>query len=255
MVPVCFDMGTPLALGMIVAAAKAYEEGRLEDHYWFRTDWVWSDERLEELTVEPAVYLSSNYIWSHPRTLDVARRVKEASPASITVHGGPDTPKYEEDAAEHLRRHPWVDVMVRGEGEATTREVLAALVPVLAGERSLPDALRAVPGITFRDGDEIVRTPDRERIADIDELPSPYLTGLFDVYRDVPDLFVTLESNRGCPYGCTFCDWGSATTSRVRKYDIERVYGEIQWCGDAGVSSVSVADANFARACASCAPL
>jgi radical SAM superfamily enzyme YgiQ (UPF0313 family) len=56
---------------------------------------------------------------------------------------------------------------------------------------------------------------------------------------------VTLETNRGCPYGCTFCDWGSATTSRVRKYDIDRVFGELQWCSDMRITSVSVADANF----------
>ena len=34
-----------------------------------------------------------------------------------------------------------------------------------------------------------------------------------------------LESNRGCPYGCTFCDWGSATLSKVRNFDLDRVYG------------------------------
>jgi hypothetical protein len=90
-----------------------------------------------------------------------------------------------------------------------------------------------------------VRNPDRERIADLNMLPSPFLTGLFDVFRDVPDLFVTLETNRGCPYSCTFCDWGSATASRVRQYDLDRVFAELEWCAKAPVTSISVADANF----------
>ena len=39
-----------------------------------------------------------------------------------------------------------------------------------------------------------------------------------------------LETNRGCPYGCTFCDWGSATLSRIRKFDLDRVFAELEWC-------------------------
>ena len=95
----------------------------------------------------------------------------------------------------------------------------------MAGSTS-PDlsVLAGVPGITYRDGDRVVRNPDRDRIADLNTLPSPFLTGLFDVYAGVPELFVTLETNRGCPYSCTFCDWGSATASRVRQFDIERVF-------------------------------
>ena len=40
---------------------------------------------------------------------------------------------------------------------------------------------------------------------------------LFDAYGEIPGAHVTIETNRGCPYGCTFCDWGSATMSRARK--------------------------------------
>jgi len=244
-VPVTFDVGAPLALGLIVASAREHDGGRLQDDYWFRTDWVWRDQLLDELTDEPAVFLMSNYLWSHQRCLEVSRQVKERNPRHLTVHGGPDAPKYEGDAEAHLRDHPYVDVLVRGEGEATAVEVLDALVPVVRGTATLAEALADVPGVTFRDGDRIVRTEDRERIAVVDEIPSPYLLGLFDPFLGIPDLFVTIETNRGCPYGCTFCDWGSATTSRVRKFDLDRVYAELEWCGAAGVSSVGVADANF----------
>ncbi len=54
-----------------------------------------------------------------------------------------------------------------------------------------------------------------------------------------------LESNRGCPYGCTFCDWGSATLSRIRKFDLERVRAEIEWVGKAGAKVVVMGDSNF----------
>jgi len=92
----------------------------------------------------------------------------------------------------------------------------------------------------------VVRTGEPERVPDLDELPSPYLTGEFD-HID-PDAWVyaaSVESNRGCPYGCTFCDWGSATLSRIRKFDLERVLGEIRWAADRGVAAIQFCDANF----------
>jgi hypothetical protein len=244
-IPVAFDMGTPAGLGMVVAFAKAFDGGALEEHYNFRSDWVWSEDRIDEFTAEPSVFMFSNYLWSHAHCIAISERVKQRNPSCITIHGGPDTPKYEGDARAYFATHPHVDIIVRGEGEVSTAETLAALASV-AGD-SEPDfsVLAGVSGITYRDGDRIVRNPDRERIADLNTLASPFLTGLFDVFAGIPELFVTLETNRGCPYSCTFCDWGSATASRVRLYDMERVFAELEWCARKAVSSVSVADANF----------
>jgi hypothetical protein len=56
---------------------------------------------------------------------------------------------------------------------------------------------------------------------------------------------VALETNRGCPYGCTFCDWGSATLSRVRKFELDRVFAELEWCAEHQIQTVGIADANF----------
>jgi len=244
-VPVAFDIGTPAGLGMVVANAMAHDGGRLQQVYEFRTDWVWDDDRLDALTAEPAVYLFSDYVWSHARCLEVSAAVKARSPASVTVHGGPEVPRDPALAAAHLAAHPHVDVAVRGEGEVTAAEVLAALAGVIGAAPPDLSALREVEGVTVRVGDEVVHTPDRARISDLDALPSPYLTGLFDVYAGLPDLFATIETNRGCPYGCVFCDWGSATNSRIRRFDLDRVFAEIDWCGRAGVSGLNVADANF----------
>jgi len=127
--------------------------------------------------------------------------------------------------------------------------VLCRVLEVLAG--SLPgldvEGLAGVPGISFRDGGgRVVRTGEPERVPDLDGLPSPYLTGEFDhLDADAWPFAVSIESNRGCPYGCTFCDWGSATLSRIRKFDLERVLGEIRWAADRGVGGIQFCDANF----------
>lgn len=244
-IPVWFDEGIPAALGLVMAYAKAYEGGRLDEFYDFRLSWVWDDDRLENYTAAPAIYLHSNYLWSHEKSIAVAETVKRLSPGSITIHGGPDTPKYEQDARDYYAKYPFVDIIVRGEGEAACAETLDKLSSVIGQAEPDLSVLKGVAGITYRYRGEIVRNPDRPRIEDLDTIPSPYLTGLFDAYKGVPRLHATLETNRGCPYGCTFCDWGSATTSKIRKFDLQRVFGELEWCSTAQVQSVSQADANF----------
>jgi len=54
-----------------------------------------------------------------------------------------------------------------------------------------------------------------------------------------------VETNRGCPYGCTFCDWGSATLSKVRQFSLDRVKGELDWIARNRVGILWIADANF----------
>src|SRR5690606_32270922 len=107
--------------------------------------------------------------------------------------------------------------------------------------------LADVPGLSFRDGDRVVRTAPRERIADLNTVPSPVLLGIYEGFLPAgggPG-GLNIETNRGCPYGCTFCDWGSATLSRVRKFDLDRVFAELEWCARNKVQTVGIADANF----------
>lgn len=244
-IPVWFDDSIPAALGLIVANAKVYREGVLDDFYRFRQEWVWDEDRLEAFTSAPAIYLHSNYLWSHVQSIAVSETVKRLSPNSITIHGGPDTPKYEQDAKNYFAKYPHVDIIIRGEGEVSAAETLDKLRSVIGQENPDLSVLAGVAGISYQYKGEVFRNPDRARVEDVDTIPSPYLMGLFDAYKGAPRLHVTLETNRGCPYGCTFCDWGSATTSKIRKFDLDRVMAELEWCSEAKVYSVSVADANF----------
>ena len=235
----------PVALGMLVASARAWQGGRLQAHYHFVPDWEARWPRLERYLDEPGVFLYSNYLWSHQNNLTFSKWIKQGNPRSINVHGGPDAPRYPRDVETYFRDNPHVDVVVHGEGEATLCDLLAALADRFDGEGPVDlSPLKHVPGLTFRLGEEIIRTAPREQIADLDSVPSPYLEGLFGAYENAATS-VTLETNRGCPYGCTFCDWGSATLSKVRKFSLERIFAELEWCARNRVPSVGLADANF----------
>jgi radical SAM superfamily enzyme YgiQ (UPF0313 family) len=128
---------------------------------------------------------------SYPVTLRIAAEVKRAHPKSVVVLGGPQASVV--DAAT-LRAFPSIDLVVRGEAEQT----LPALIDALGGGQSLA----TIPGITFRQQNEIVRNPAAPLVADLDALPFP----AFHLFPDVSHCrHFPLELGRGCPFSCTFC--------------------------------------------------
>lgn len=240
------DTGPQLSLGMLLAQARAWKGGILNRTFELRRmedpDSCFAD--LEKRT-GPAILLLSNYLWSLDHNLGVARRVKAMNPDVVVVHGGPSTPKYEVQCAEWFAANTdIVDVAVRGEGEITIVEALDALGGSLTGLDLA--RLSGISGLTFRHPDgRVVRNDDRERMSTLDHLPSPYLTGEFDHLHSSAWTEVIIETNRGCPYGCTFCDWGSSTLSRIRKFDIDRVAAEMNWAGERQFEAWVLGDANF----------
>lgn len=243
----------PLALGMITAFAKAYKGGLLNAHYAFVPEFVSSVAEMHAQLREhgPGILLFSSYVWNAEQNLLISKLAKAFYPSSITVHGGPSVPKYDYSCEQYFRDHGHVDIAVRGEGEGTAAELLEQLA-IHAAEHARGDRrfLSAVRGITFRSGgdaggDGPVRTEDRPVSRDLDGFPSPYLTGEFRPEDSRLWRAAIVETNRGCPYGCTFCDWGSATLSKIRQFPMERVAAEIEWCAQNRIEILWIADANF----------
>ncbi|MGN6696371.1 MAG: B12-binding domain-containing radical SAM protein, partial [Aquihabitans sp.] len=240
--------GPPLALGLINALARTWQGGVLNERFDIRPPVTIDEARiLLEDHDGPAVLLCSNYMWTSVKNHDLAAWAKARNPATITVHGGPDTPKYQDDLLEFLRL-PSVDIAVIGEGEATAIEVLMSLAADDVWGSF--DGLDQIDGVAYTDAaGAAVRTPDRSRRAELDSLPSPYLSGEFDDLHPASwdaafEGAVVIETNRGCPYACAFCDWGSATMSRIRKFDLDRVKAEMRWLADRQVTLWMLADAN-----------
>ncbi len=244
--PINFDWEIPpLAIGYLYTVARRYKDGILNEAYDFRPNWL--TDPSAPLPEGPMVLLHSHYIWNSVRMLGSAARFKAANPLVLNIHGGPDVPKYEADVERYFSDHPFVDVAVHGEGEITICEILEALGPEFRkGSPINLAALDGVAGLSYRGVDgKPVRTADRVRISNLDEIPSPYLSGEFDVFAEAGSPNMMLESNRGCPYGCTFCDWGSATASKIRKFDLDRIFAELDWGAERLFHDISFTDANF----------
>ena len=237
----------PLALGMIMSHARVWSEGKLKKSYDLFPRWIAPYQNVDTFDNGPSVFLFSDYIWSHDINLELSRRIKQSNPSAIIIHGGPDCPTYREDAERYFSDHPYVDVAVRGEGEVTICEILDALTPGLLADKVDLNALKPVSGLSYRcHDDKVVLTDSRARVSDLNIIPSPFLDGTFGVFESADEIhMLVVETNRGCPYGCTFCDWGSATMAKIRQFDLQRVFAELEWCAVNKVEQIFIADANF----------
>ncbi len=242
----------PLALGMIAAAIADFDDGALLKSFqllpisFLAPNDLFSGPHRKFGT---GIWLFSNYMWSLDINLKISNMLKARDQNSLTLHGGPSTPGYPKACADFMHENPSVDIAVHGEGEVSVVEILQCVQRNPDGRVQYDaERLSAVTGLTYRDrqksGMPLVTTKKRTRLKAPDSAPSPYLAGIFDSYDGRVEAAI-IESNRGCPFGCTFCDWGSATRQKVRKFDLDRVKQEIDWIGRNRVRVIWIADANF----------
>ena len=89
-----------------------------------------------------------------------------------------------------------------------------------------------------------------ERMTDSElaNTPSPFTTGVFDKLMNAFSFLKWIrmyETNRGCPYTCTYCDWGGATEDRIAKFLMTQIRADIIWNGEHEIPYEFVCDANW----------
>jgi len=180
---------------------------------------AWTPDALETMAADierfdPDLVGASAYLWSFPTFVEIARRLKRARPDRTIVFGGPSA----RPAMFHLEPYAdavsAVDALVVRDGEEAFQEI------VRLADRS-PAALLTIQGLAVSTRDGWVETPRRTGDTPLDDLPSPYRMGL------VPDKVTAhIETFRGCPLSCAFCEWGAADRpSRVysKEYLVEEL--------------------------------
>lgn len=240
----------PLALGMIYSALANWRQGRLLERYQLIPISYLSPQEFLQGPYGKfgrGVWLFSNYMWSLQLNMQISAAVKQHDAGNLMIHGGPSTPSYEQACKDFMRRHPSADIAVHGEGEITTCEILEAVERNPAGLVPGP-GMCDVAGLTYRRANNaavnLERTASRVRMGRPDVVPSPYAEGVFDAYEARVEAAI-VETNRGCPFRCTFCDWGSATNQKIAKFDLDRIHGELEWIGRNRIGVLWIADANF----------
>jgi hypothetical protein len=165
----------------------------------------------------------SLYMWNRNYTHHLAQAVRAKYPHCVIVYGGPEVPNPVPPG--WLEQHPWIDTVVLNEGELPFVDILH----------------------TVAEGGTVQSEYQGSRMDDLD-VPSPYTTGVFDAIVEANphvQFNATLETNRGCPFSCTFCDWGSLTYSKIKQFPLHKVMAELDWIAENRMEYITIADANF----------
>ncbi len=218
-----------------VLAANAFLNETIKENYRFK-EFIFLREDADEVVArmeEPAVVGFSNYCWNTEYNKLLAGKIKEKWADCLIIFGGHNVPESE----DFLKEIPYIDILCHGEGEETFRDVLIAAV---SGDFS------AVDNISYRDGKKTISTK-RTSPGEIAGYPSPYIDGWFDeIVESHPEITFNaiLETSRGCPHRCAYCDWG-LLKSKTRLFPMERILAEIKWMSEHKIAFVWGADANF----------
>jgi len=229
----------PAVSGILHAYADTFPE--LKQNYEF-DPYIFFRDKTENILKKydnPSVAGFSASMWNIELSLAVAKEVKARYPNCLIVFGGASTPF---KAEKFFEDNPFIDVTVRGEGEQTFVEILKRNLT----SRNFAD----IPGISWRDenGKCVRNTASPERRKDLDIYPCAYAGGYFDklLETETINFQAIIETNRGCPYNCSFCYWGqNGAAKKYNLFGIERIKRTLDWCAAKQIKYLFCADANF----------
>ncbi len=172
-----------------------------------------ADARIiqEVVSLKPDVIGFSVYLWNIDKIINLSRLLKKYMPLVQIVLGGPEVYPL---AEEVLKNNDFVDLIVRDEGEVTFYELMRCNFE--------EDNFKNILGITFRKNGSAISNPARPLVNNLDEIPSPFLNGIFEFEEDYS--VVHFGTSRGCIFSCRFCCW---TSKGIREYSLSRIFQEL----------------------------
>ncbi len=223
----------PYATGCLAAYAWQFEE--IKSNYTLKK-FIFKRESIEQTMneiSEPDVVAFSCYTWTFEYNKLLAEEIKSKYPNCLVVFGGHHISRENTD----FSALPFTDVLIYGEGERIFKQILE--------HRANGKDFGNIPNIAYRTSKSIIKTKE-EYFSSLDGYLSPYLEGYFeDIVAQNPEVefCAVVETNRGCPYNCAYCDW--CYTVDIRKFPIEKIEKELVWCSKNKIEYIFCADSNF----------
>lgn len=175
----------------------------------------------------------SFYTWNAAEFLSLVASIKQSLPEILLIAGGPHV----QQAEDYLGQDP-IDLIILGEGERTFTEILDAD----------NNDFSNIHGVAFLNYEgKIVKTPTRERIKDLNEIPS-FLSAIDLVDDKGKPLYqsIAYETSRGCPFTCAFCEWGTgAIGTKMNQFNVNRIKADWEKIVQSGIENIWLADSNF----------
>ena len=208
-------------------------------------------EKLEDAleTSLPDIIGFSNYSWNRQISKELSKIFLEKNPNGLVVWGGPNFPADYPSQIKFFKKFPEIDIYVQIEGEVgfsnIVKKALTAQSKNTLREKVLNDSIPSC--ITKLNSGKLEFASFDNRIKALDDIPSPYLTGILDEFFD-GKLAPMIQTNRGCPFSCTFCVDGSDDVNQVNQFTTKRVDDELNYISNnvqKTTHSLLISDLNF----------
>jgi len=240
-----FGAGTymfPLNIGYLASYAKKFFAQEF-DIILFK----YPNEFLKQFKNEmPDIVGFSHYTWNANLNKQVSKFVKSIAPKTIVIFGGPEINHSLVGYKQFFISYDSADFYVPYQGETPFINLLRKMIE--HGLRLSAIKKEPVEGVIFYNKNEDIVTQGRDvpLIKDLDTIPSPYLTGLLDEFFDTL-LIPIVETNRGCPYTCTFCAQGASSHNSITFFKLDRVKEELSYIASRikNTNILNFADSNF----------
>ena len=214
----------PVNLGYVGSYAKKIH-GDSIDISLFK----YPNDAIEKIKKDPPDVLAlSNYSWNSLLSEHICSIAKSKNPSVVTVQGGPNFPHKSEQQFEFLKKRPNTDFHIELEGEVSFSNLISKILKYRKGQSNLFD--EPLSGSVFIDPSKniLVKGQRPPRIKFLDDIPSPYLSGMLENFFD-GKLSPLLETNRGCPFKCSFCHTGNDYFQKIHMFSIERIKEELEY--------------------------
>ena len=208
-----------------------------------------SDLENTILNKPPDVLALSNYAWNFRIGLEMFRIFKQMNSDGLTIFGGPNLPLDMESQTKFLKENPEFDIYIPLEGEVGFANVIEHVLNFNSRENLQKQISEiSIDGCLLRKSNgDFQYSTSQIRTKDLDEIPSPYLTGMMDKFFD-GKLSPAIQTNRGCPFSCTYCVDGNSAVNQVNKFSLERVKSELLYIAKhvpQSTKSMLISDLNF----------
>jgi radical SAM superfamily enzyme YgiQ (UPF0313 family) len=257
------DSTSGVYLPLLWASAKSYYElkgQRQEEYEWAhpRINYEFNFDKLKEqlLEIKPDVFGVSMYIWNDIQCLETAKWVKETFPNCLVVSGGPQ--QYFKHEKDWFQRYPFLDASLDGGeyGELTIADILDNLTEDNKVDWNL------VREVVYPSKDKQIMFKSKKTTSKRDffwdyspfDMQKETILQVAEEVRQLtstPELNINsvvqgkLETTRGCPYSCAFCDWGGGIASKVIQKSIKYVKMDVDVVEQCNAGYVFLCDANF----------
>ena len=231
----------PYGIAIVASYALKFLGHKIDaDLFKYTADFI---EYLEQKT--PQVACFSNYVWNLALSYEFARQIKSRSPESIIVFGGPNYPLDTEEQEAFLSAHPDIDFYIYRDGEQAIVELFNRLFEYNFDVAKIKESQLRIANCHYVTEGQIVQGDLLPTLTDIEEIPSPYLSGLCDKLLG-RDLVPLIQTTRGCPFSCTFCQGGDKYFNRISRFSSERIKDEVEYIAQrTTVPNLMLADSNF----------